>query len=143
MRIVNGCQFREIICTEIFLLDMGETLDRMSPSFAVGVGETTIASLKLAERTEVEHSCWRPCRREELVGLVLKLKERNLSKRTRLSVSAWGFPEECTSLGVNESNSADSVFSAKVGTASEQRKWTTRPASSPGLGRWAEPREIG
>lgn len=125
------------------MLDMGETLDRMSPSFAAGVGETTIASLKLAERTEVEHSRRQSCRREGWVGLVLKLKERNLSKRTRLPEFAWGFPEECTSLGVKESNPADSIFFVKVGAASEQRKWITRPASSPGLGQRVEPREIG
>lgn len=117
-----------------FLLDTGETLDRMSPSFAVGTGETTIALLELPERTEVEHSRRQLCRQEGWIGLVLKLKERNLSKRARLSEFAWGFPEECTGLGVNESNLTDSIFSAEVGAASEQRKWTTRPASSPGLG---------
>lgn len=114
----------------------------MSPSFAVGVCETIIALLKLAERREVEGSHRQLCRREGWVGLVLKLKERNRSKRTRLPESAWGFPEECTSLGVNKSNSADSIFSAKVGAASEHRKWATRSASSPGLGQRAEPREI-
>ena len=122
---------------------MGETLDRMSSSFVASAGETTVALLELAERTEVERSRRQTCRRSRWVGLVLKLKERNLSKRTRLPVSAWGFPEKCTRLGVIESNRVDSILSAMVGTTSEQRQWITRPASSPGLVQLAEPREIG
>jgi hypothetical protein len=122
---------------------MGETLDRMLPSFVADVGETTIALLKLAERTEVERSRWQTRWRDEEVGLVLTLKERNLSKRTRLPESAWGFPEECTSLGANESNLADSIVSVTAAAASGQRKWIKRPASSSTLGHGAKLSEIG
>ena len=122
---------------------MGESLDRMSPSFTVGMGETTIDLPKMAGRVEVELSRRRSCRRGKWVGLVLTLKERNRSKRTRLPESAWGFSEECASLGVNESNLTGSISSAKVGTTGELRQWSTRPASSPALGQGAKPREFG
>jgi len=115
----------------------------MSPSCPVNVGETTIASSKLAKTTEVEHSLWQLSRRDGWVGLVLKLKERNLSKRTRLPESAWGFPEECANLGANESDPSDPDFATKVAVPSERREWTVRPASSWALGQPAELSEIG
>ena len=92
----------------------------------------------MAGRTEVEDSCQRPRRRDGSDGLVLKLKERNLSKRTRLPESAWECPEERVNLGANESNSLDSFLSAKVATASCYRERESWPAPSQDVGQHAE-----
>lgn len=143
VKIVATCQFREILRTEFFLLDMGESLDRMSPSFSARVRETSLCSHELSERTEAEYSQRRSRRCEEWGRLVLTLKERNHSKRTRLPEFAWGFPEECTSPGVHKSKSADSIFRAKVATVSAPHQRMTRPAPRKALGESAELRRIG
>lgn len=140
---VATCQFREILRTEFFLLDMGESLDRMSLSFSARVRETSHCSHELSGRTEAERSQRRSRRCEEWGGLVLTLKERNHSKRTRLPEFAWGFPEECTSPGAHKSKSADSIFRTKVAIVSAPHQRMTRPASRKALGESAELRRIG
>lgn len=140
---VATCQFREIFRTEFFLLDMGESLDRMSLSFSARVRATSLCSHEMSEKTEAEHAQWRSRRSEEWGRLVLTLKERNHSKRTRLPEFAWGFPEECTSPGAHKSKSADSIFRTKVATVSAPHQRMTRPASRKALGGSAELRRIG
>ena len=61
---------------------------------------------------------------EQWVGLVLKLKERNLSTRTRLPDSVWRFLEECPRFAANESGQSDSIYFAKAPGSSDQRELT-------------------
>ncbi|TXT26764.1 MAG: hypothetical protein FD138_2820 [Planctomycetota bacterium] len=113
---------------------MDWAVDRMLTSFAARLGKIVIASPELAQRMEVETSSWQPCSCEGRVGLVLKLKERNLSTRTRLSDFAWRFPEECSCLGANELGRSESIHVAMARSTSDQREWTNGLVPSQALG---------